>query len=252
MTNSQQTQRRTGRNNGDFKQYLGFEKKFGYLHEFREIPNSSPKVYTAKISVPHGQGGNIKYSNFELYVKTADALSLFLDHKDKIDDKNVKVTIRFSSTNVQARGYVAQSGRNVGEVISYFSGNLSYLYFMKINGEQVYGFKPMEQAANESLVTNSNLQDAVVVNTATGEILPQALQESPPPSDDVPVEAYEETIAHAMDGEQDVQHIMDDEPGTDTNGHLQGKASLSLNHTGAKRRVPAKGNATPDTSAVTI
>ncbi len=250
MTNSQQTHRQTGRNNGDFKQYLGFEKKFGYLHEFREIPNSNPKVYTAKISVPHGQGGNIKYANFELYVKTADALSLFLDHKDKIDDKNEKVTIRFSSTNVQPRGYIAQSGKNVGEVISYFSGNLSYLYFMKVNGEQVYGFRPMEESANDSVVINADQQDAVVIDTSTGEILSHTSNEVPPTFDDVPVDAYEDTIAQHMEGEQEVPSSQDDAPGMDSDGRSQGKASPALNKARNQRRGVAKGNAKNTASAV--
>lgn len=254
MNHSQpQSQRRTGRNNGDFKQYLVFEKKFGYLHAFREIPNSQPKVYTAKISVPQGQGDRIQYVNFELYVKSAEALSLFLDNRDVIDDDQAKVTVRFSCSFVQPKAYIAQSGQREGEIVPYFSGNLSYLYSMKINGEQVFGYRPMAQAANDSPHDASLTYPNAHIDEDTGEILPTTSEASPPPHDSVPAEAYEDEIV-LQQGDRDVHGVMDDDHGwnmseTDLpDSRSQGKKPLAGKKARGTRQAQAKGKASASLS----
>jgi len=123
----------------DFKQYLRFEKLFGYVHDLRVIPNSSPSAYVAKVSVPQGQGERVRYVNFELNVKSADALVLFLDQQPVIVDDNKKVTVRFACHSVYPKAYIAKQGKFEGQVMPYFSAQLSYLFAMKVDGQFVYG-----------------------------------------------------------------------------------------------------------------
>ncbi len=135
-TTNQSNQYRSG-GFSDFKQYLGFEKKFGYLHDIHVIPGS--KTRAVRISVPQGQGNNITYETFELYVKPADALVAFLEHEKAINDDETKVTVRFSCGNIKPRAYVCQSGEREGEILSYFHGNLNHLFTMKVDGKIVHG-----------------------------------------------------------------------------------------------------------------
>lgn len=148
MSNTTQDRNHTGNNNGDFKQYLGFDKRFGYLHELREVPDSNPKVYSARIAVPQGQGKHINYVNLELYVKSAEALLLFFDHIEAINDDDTRVTLRFSCSNVYPKAYIGQSGSRAGEAIAYLSGNLSHVFSMKVNGQFVFGERNPQATAN--------------------------------------------------------------------------------------------------------
>lgn len=252
MNNSQQSQRSTGRYNGEFKQYLGLDKKFGHLHEFREIPNSNPKAYTVKISVPQGQGNNIRYQDFELYVKTADALLLFMEHKELINDSSKKSTIRFSCTNLHTGGYIVQSGQRAGNVNTFLKGNLNYLFSVKIDGQQVYGYRPMGEAANDSSAEPSDQMESENVDTLTGEVLPNPSHDMPPTLEDVPAEAYEDMIdQHGSD--MDVSFVTDDELRTDSGGgktspgRSQGKATPAVKNSGS-RRSKAKDSADTTTN----
>lgn len=146
------TQQRFPRNRtSEFKQYLSFDKKFGYLHEIREVPTQNSKTYTARIAVPVGQGERMNYVNFELYIKSADALLVFLEKLEVINDDETKVTIRFSCTNTHPRAYVAKNGQREGQAIPYMGGNLSYLYSMKVDGHAVYGYG-MGEESSEAVV----------------------------------------------------------------------------------------------------
>lgn len=164
MSNTTQQQRLTApRSQREFKQYLGFDKKFGYLHELRKL-NTGTNTFTVRISVPVGQSDshndNIRYINFELYVKPADALMSFFEHRDAIADESRKVTIRFSCSNVYPKAHIAQNGKYEGEAVPTMGGNLSYLHLMKVDGEVVHGYRADEPVPEER------------IDTETGEVLP--------------------------------------------------------------------------------
>lgn len=202
MNNTTSYNRNTGNNNGDFKQYLSFEKRFGYLHAVREVPRSNPKTYSAKISVPQGQGKHIRYVNFEVYIKSADAIIAFFEHMESINNDKVKVTVRFNCNNVNPRGYVAERGKHMGEIVSYFSGNLSHLFSMKINGELVHG------GYNDQSTQGS--QKEVTAQQGKTEVSTNNTQSQPPTTDQGSTEVYEQWA-----NEQQAMEI------TSTQGHME-------------------------------
>lgn len=218
MSNTTQPQRfQSPRNQREFKQYLGFDKKFGYLHELRKLNNDS-NTYTVRISVPVGQSDsrndNIRYINFELYVKPAEALMCFFEHRAAIADEDHKVTIRFSCSNIYPKAHIAQNGKYAGEAVPTLGGNLSYLHTMKVDGQIVHGFRANETASDE------------VVDTATGEVLPftpdqkssstvatrsESTPESsePPQRETPPLEAYEADMMDSSDSVTPHQDVVD-------------------------------------------
>lgn len=180
MKETTQHRYQSRRGHNDFKQYLRFEKLFGYVHEVRAIPQSKPQAYAAKIAVPQGQGQRIQYLTFELYVKSAEALVLLLDQMDAIDDDDTKVTVRFSCNTLYPKAYIGQRGKYEGEIVSYFSGNLSHLFSMKVDGEIVYGDR---QRGSE--------------NTENDEEM------GGPVTEVIPVEAYESAQSQLDSGDSD-------------------------------------------------
>lgn len=170
----------------EFKQYLYQDKVFGYIHEFKRIPNIEQSRYVIKVSVPLGNSRTgIYYEIFELYIKDADALMTFMDNKDHINNEDVKTTVRFKCGSLRSHAYIAENGERAGQAISYMRGNLTYLLTMKVEGDTVHGFQDRELG---------------VVDRSTGEIKTPGKQgnnvsdtasesSEKPNVDDVPVDA---------------------------------------------------------------
>lgn len=155
--------------NNEFKQYLGFEKKFGYVNEFKKLKHSNTHV--VRISVPLGTSKNpenMHYENFDLYIKPAEAFFVLDEHKDAIADKDVKVTVRFACGNVRTKAWMIQTGERQGQVASGFGGNLTHLYSMKVDGFMVHGRGTEENTVEQN------------VDQETGEILSGHQEDMPP------------------------------------------------------------------------
>lgn len=182
------TQFNQSNNSSGFSQYISKDKMFGYIHEFKRIPNIEQSRYVVKVSVPLGSSGtSIFYETFELYIKDADALMTFMDNQEHINNKGVKTTIRFKCGKIRSKAYIAESGERAGQAISYMSGHLNYLFTMKVNGETVHGYQGRELG---------------LVDTKTGEVKNLREKDSSdgsvadthsetPPAESIPVEAYE-------------------------------------------------------------
>ena len=147
-------------NYNEFKQYLGFDKKFGYVNEFKKLKNSNTHV--VRISVPLGTSKNpenMHYENFDLYIKPAEAFFVLDEYKDAIADDDVKVTARFACGNLRTKAWMIQTGERQGQVASGFGGNLTHLYSMKVDGVMVHG-----RGAEENTVEQN-------VDKETGEVM---------------------------------------------------------------------------------
>lgn len=186
--------------NREFKQYLGFEKKFGYLNEFRKLASSN--MYVVRISVPLGNSNHpdaMYYEYFDLYVKPADALVAFIEHKESIADDDVKVTVRFSCNNLRTKAWIVQTGKRVGQADCCFGGNLTYLHTMKVDGQVVHGYRAVDNTVEHGVDPETGeVLSAKVVGNAKGveaasvdakqEGLASQLKEVPP------VEAHENEL----------------------------------------------------------
>ncbi len=198
--------------NNEFKQYLGFEKKFGYLHEVKEVPGTT--AYAVRISVPLGtskDADNMYYENFDLYIKNLSDYFLFQKYEDAIMSDDVKVTVRFACGNLRTKAWMIQTGERQGEVASGFGGNLTYLYSMKVDGFMVHGRgaeeatveRKVDKETGEILPDNQDDKTSKGVESAKGDTKQEApvshLSEVPP------VDAYDElsndTPEHSKDAE---------------------------------------------------
>lgn len=211
MSNTpQHTRFSSPRNQREFKQYLGFDKKFGYLHELRKL-NNDGNTYTVRISVPVGQSDSrndtIRYINFELYVKPAEALMCFFEHREAIADENKKVTIRFSCSNIYPKAHIAQNGKHSGEAVATLGGNLSYLHTMKVEGHIVHGFRANESESDGVIdtVTGEVLPFTPDAQTPSGEVVDARFEQGqgsnePPVMETPPLEAYEADVLEQTAG----------------------------------------------------
>lgn len=248
------TQQRFQRNRtSDFKQYLGFDKKFGYLHEIREIQTQNSKTYTARIAVPIGQGDRMNYVNFELYIKSADALIVFLSHHKAIDDENTKVTVRFSCGNTHPRAYIAKSGVREGQAVPYLGGNLMYLHTMKIDGVVVHGYTQDNNADDDTSVeeidkeTGEVLTDGIPVtehgNTA-GEIVSlhgDNVQSEPDLPQPLPVEAYENELESMPSVQDERSDALSPETSAPSKSSAATKDATQSHHTAKRKTSRSKG-----------
>ncbi len=153
---------RNGNGTGNFHQYLTFKKVTGYVSDFREVPNTSPKVYSVNISVLQGEESNKNFVPFQLYVKPADALSLFWQYSGQINDEKTKVTVRFVASNIKPKAYVGKSGKNEGQIVPYLSGSLVIIYNMKVNGEVVFS-RYTDKIVSENKENNTSETNSAVI-----------------------------------------------------------------------------------------
>lgn len=111
----------------------------GYLNGIREFgAEGKPTRYVAQIAVIQGPENDVYYEYHDLIIASETVLKVVLEHREAIEDENVKVIVRFKMANPRAKPFIYKQGKRAGELGASIGGFLTRILSLKINGDQVY------------------------------------------------------------------------------------------------------------------
>ena len=111
----------------------------GYLNGIREFgAEGKPTRYAAQVAVIQGPENDVHYEYHDLIIASETALKVVLEHREAIENEDVKVIVRFKMANPRAKPFIYKQGKHAGELGATIGGFLTRILSLKINGEQVY------------------------------------------------------------------------------------------------------------------
>ena len=111
----------------------------GYLNGVREFgAEGKPSRHAVQVAVIQGPENDVHYEYHDLIIASETVLKVVLEHREAIDNEDVKVIVRFKMANPRAKPFIYKQGKHAGELGATIGGFLTRILSLKINGEQVY------------------------------------------------------------------------------------------------------------------
>ena len=136
----------------------------GYLNRARTVtPNQGQPYEAVTIAALRGSKDNPSYSYFDTSIVGSDAADFVQEHKDAINDRNIKVLVRFKVGDGEATSYEVKSGNNKGKRNHVIKSRLLQITWAKINGQVVLEPPVSIKSDTPSAETQQSEQQPVTV-----------------------------------------------------------------------------------------
>jgi len=124
----------------------------GYLNRARKVnPQQGSPYNCVSIAAIHGQSENPNYTYFDCKIVGSDALAFVAEHFDTINDRDVKVLVRFKVGDMMADSYETTSGDNKGKRNHLIKSRLLRITWAKVGDTVIdLGLDDADEPASQS------------------------------------------------------------------------------------------------------